>query len=973
VLLWASLAAGAYRGWPLAVAQLITLAGVLLWILTMAVDGRLEWRRTALDLPLALLVALVLVQIALGNGFLVVWALAPPLANAEVPIDLPAPLFMLGTVSTAQTARSLLLLLTYAGMYVLVVNLIRERRELDRLVRTLLLFGGGLAFCGLIDYLAGEAWLIRWREDQSRWRLLGTFVNPDHFGAWLSMLVCLGLGYVAARRRVGKHEASLVDVLRSRRGREEMVRRYLPFIAVAVMGLTLIFTLSRGAVLSLLLTLGAFLVLMGMLGRLRWSLALVGSLLVVMLGYGAWIGLEPFVVRVFHDEYAGRWVQATTTLPMLWDFPVLGVGLGAYKDIYFRYQPPALHPGKVYYPYAHNDLLQLAVELGLVGALVVLFAVWRVAHDLAGSHVLGRGHCPVGGGDGERSRRRDLFSIGIALGALGAVLALIFHSAFDFSARIPANGILAAACLGIATVALHTRFYDEAHLLTAVRTRALGSAVRVAGVGALAIALSLAVVPFLVRPALVEAELEALQGPDLLRHLEQALTIDRQDVRALAARARIRLEAARRLPRFRQHATVLLNGAIEDLRTALSVTPTDPFLHERLAWTYGTLAAVETPPFPQRIPMAVTHLRRAIALAPANPFLYRSLAALAATQPGSLRAVGLQAARETARRDPELLADLVDRFLPLRLSEAEWLALAPDSALDRLQLGARLEARALFREAGAMYRQAVEAARPEEEPFARWVLATLMLRVGQYDAAALELEAALRRDPDNPELQLRRGDVLAARGDPAALDAYRAGVTAAEAITRKPGHDSLPFPLKALGARAFIAERLGMGELLTVARYRRALSQYLTDQKLWAQALDALTAVLAENPKDPVAHFALGVTLDSLGLTEQAMAAYRTAVSLDGRARFRLRLAQRLWDTEQYVQAMNEWHAVKAQEPGNVEARLALARAYLKTGERIEAFREYQSVLRIAPDQSEARQAVTRMGALPGSLPPGPR
>lgn len=77
---------------------------------------------------------------------------------------------------------------------------------------------------------------------------------------------------------------------------------------------------------------------------------------------------------------------------------------------------------------------------------------------------------------------------------------------------------------------------------------------------------------------------------------------------------------------------------------------------------------------------------------------------------------------------------------------------------------------------------------------------------------------------------------------------------------------------------------------------------------------------------------------------------------------FRLRLAQSLWETEQFHQTMNEWRAVTAQEPGNIEARLGLARAHLKAGERVEAFREFQRVLLIAPDHPEARHGLARLG-----------
>src|SRR5215831_1035730 len=133
VLVWSPLAAGAYRGWPLATTELLALAGVLSWTLSMAYARRLEWRRTALDLPLALIVLVVLVQLALGNRALAAWALAPPPADPFSPAALPS-LPLLGTASPAQTAKSLRLFATYAATYVLAVNLVRTRSALDRLV-----------------------------------------------------------------------------------------------------------------------------------------------------------------------------------------------------------------------------------------------------------------------------------------------------------------------------------------------------------------------------------------------------------------------------------------------------------------------------------------------------------------------------------------------------------------------------------------------------------------------------------------------------------------------------------------------------------------------------------------------------------------------------------------------------------------------------------------------------------------------
>jgi tetratricopeptide (TPR) repeat protein len=132
---------------------------------------------------------------------------------------------------------------------------------------------------------------------------------------------------------------------------------------------------------------------------------------------------------------------------------------------------------------------------------------------------------------------------------------------------------------------------------------------------------------------------------------------------------------------------------------------------------------------------------------------------------------------------------------------------------------------------------------------------------------------------------------------------------------------------------------------------------------LWDQALPEWEAVLTAVPGDAEARFARGVVLDALGRADSALQEYRQAVILDGTRRaFRLRLARRLWETEQYYQAMNEWQSVLGQDPGNLEARLGLARAAAKAGDRAAAAQEYLRILQIVPDQPEARRELARLG-----------
>src|SRR5262249_47046574 len=156
-----------------------------------------------------------------------------------------------------------------------------------------------------------------------------------------------------------------------------------------IMSLAAVLTLSRGALLA---ACGAALLLLFGLGcvrGIRWSLTVSAALAAVIIGYLLWIGVDPLLSRVGAPDRLERFTQWRSSLTMLSSFPVLGVGLGAYKDMYFRFQPAALLPGRVYFPYAHSDLLQLAIETGPAGVALFLWAVWRVGRDLVGAHFLG--------------------------------------------------------------------------------------------------------------------------------------------------------------------------------------------------------------------------------------------------------------------------------------------------------------------------------------------------------------------------------------------------------------------------------------------------------------------------------------------------------------------------------------------------------------------------------------------------------
>ena len=907
-------------------------------------------------------------QIVVGNRAMVAWALGPARTVIDVAADFPAPFLTIGTVTPRQTLASGLVFAGYAAVYVLIVQLVRTRRQVSLLVSLLLVVGGVMAFLGLLDYLTGETWLLAWRDHPFTGRLSGTFVNPDHFAAWLTVLIMLGLGWLVARTSSRRRTPSLATRLTVRELREQAVRRYLPLIGVIVMGVALVFTLSRGGLVGLVVGLLSLIGLLSASGRARRSVVITAALLIAVIAYGGWIGFGPLIARLTQTPAGSldRLTQYLASLPLLREFPILGVGLGAYRDIYFRHQPAIHHPDRFYFPYAHNDLLQLVLELGVVGAVLCAFFAWRLVADLVGVHVLGRGACPVDGGEGPEAMRSDRFSVGIAVGALAGAAGLTAHSALDFSMRIPAVGFLIAALLGVATVALHTRMQpDHEQLLSGVRVLPLTSPLRAALTGALALVVLGSWSWAWIHSARVrQAEQVLLTGPatEGLARADAVLAIDRGSVPALRRRARARMDTAvatwRSTPapgidRDRA-ARDLLALARADLRAAIALVPTYPDLHLDLGWVEATDALVQGRSGPEGLAAALTHGARAVTLGADSPVFYAGMARLAYSVPE----LSMQAAREAVRRDPALLVEMVDLYQPMGFTEAEWLAIVPEHAVDRLDLAMVLGARGRRAESLAAYRAALAVAPPREETVYRWALADTLARLGAVDEALAVLRKAVAADPSNAELQRALGAALARGNDPEALDHLRRAVSATERLGE--AEERRPFVVSDPRLAALI-ERIAR-DLDRPQRYRSALAVYLTERGLWDQALPEWRLLVRDDPQSAETRFGIGRAREGAGALDEALEDYRAAVALDPNAtRYRRRLADRLWQSEQYFQAINEWQIVKSQAPDDVETRLALARALEKVGQPVEAYREYRDVLGRAPSQPEAARAVARL------------
>jgi Flp pilus assembly protein TadD len=324
----------------------------------------------------------------------------------------------------------------------------------------------------------------------------------------------------------------------------------------------------------------------------------------------------------------------------------------------------------------------------------------------------------------------------------------------------------------------------------------------------------------------------------------------------------------------------------------------------------------------------------------------------------SVPELGLRAARGAVARRPALLGEMIDLYRPLGLLDTDWLELAPPTPLDRLELAVLLEARGLRAESLTAFRAALAAAPPAGAAPYAWALGEALGRSGQPAEAVSVLRQALRVDAGNPELERALGAALARQGDPEALAHLRAAVTLMgrrEGVLGEP-----PFARGDPRLRRIVA--VLAADLDRTLRYRRALATYLTERALWDQALIEWRALVADEPNDAESRFGLGLSREATGAVEAAVESFRAAVELDPTsARYRRRLAERLWQSEQFFQAIIEWRALTERQPRDVQARLALGRAYERVGQATDAYREYRQVLTLEPAQADATRAVARL------------
>ena len=322
--------------------------------------------------------------------------------------------------------------LSPAGRYITAIELVKwlacvcgfvivqglEKESVCRLMGFFFLLGAAESLYGMAEVFSGREHVLWQAKEAYRGFVTGTYINRNHLAGFLEMSLGIGLGFLFA------------PVEEQKWGR---------FFGLSLC-LTILLTglLKTGSLMGLTSVLMVLFIFSSML--LLRSRGLLGlSVFVLWIGFlgGAafFLGRDILFSRLMDLDVRGESLQGRFSvwqdaLKIIGSHFWRGTGLGTYEWVFPVYQSEKILMG---WEHAHNDYLELAIELGFPLFLLLIFcflALWFYCIQR------------LFGLSNER-----IFSV--AWGGFMGLSAFAIHGLADFNLAIPANHYLFILLLGM--------------------------------------------------------------------------------------------------------------------------------------------------------------------------------------------------------------------------------------------------------------------------------------------------------------------------------------------------------------------------------------------------------------------------------------------------------------------------------------------------------------------------------------------
>jgi O-antigen ligase len=272
----------------------------------------------------------------------------------------------------------------------------------------------------------------------------GTIIYRNQYASFLNLCwpLALALGislYKPDLERLDQSHRRSNDLSPAANVARLFQKAAIPLWSAGLMILAVVFSQSRGGILVMLLTATLFIYLLSV--PRRFKVLFAGSLLLFICFYGGIIGFEQVIERFtfFYESSLARFGVWNNSLAMLWDHFLTGIGMGGYEFLSPVYLKDI--PAGIWYDRAHNEYVELAIELGI--PMMLLFLAW------VGRGMNGFGLALLRTKRGRRSLSRMRLHDIVAIGAFCGITGLLLHAWVDFVWRLPATVIYAVILLAI--------------------------------------------------------------------------------------------------------------------------------------------------------------------------------------------------------------------------------------------------------------------------------------------------------------------------------------------------------------------------------------------------------------------------------------------------------------------------------------------------------------------------------------------
>ncbi|MEO8041509.1 MAG: O-antigen ligase family protein [Acidobacteriota bacterium] len=406
----ATLAFGAVDSWTMGLLSVLVAIVAILWLIDAGFTGDFRYSPSKLQIPVMALILIGCVQLL-------------PFASRETEGLLSAPLMMQTLSIDPYATRFFLIRLVICFVFfAAALAYIPGASRQTKIAAIVVTFGTLIAFFGILQRLAMPEAIYGLRPTPQAIPF-GPFVNQHHFAALMEMTsgVALGLlfGNGASRER-----------------------KLLLGLAAGIMGMAIVFTGSRGGVISYLGVVAFAAVASFAIGadsrsqgdsdsrsRSRRNLLVAsaaGGLVLLVLGSVLFLGGEASLLRGIGleqtqaDVTSGRGHFWQIAWQIFLAHPILGAGFDAFGAAFTRYDSWS---GLYRVEQAHNDYLQILADGGILSLGAVLAFIIVLVRD----------------GFAAISRRTVDIRRSVSTGALAGCFGILVHSFFDFPLRTPAN------------------------------------------------------------------------------------------------------------------------------------------------------------------------------------------------------------------------------------------------------------------------------------------------------------------------------------------------------------------------------------------------------------------------------------------------------------------------------------------------------------------------------------------------------